>query len=190
MPSTPCWDRCVRRLDGRRRTVDRAGRRARRRHAVHPDRAAREPRTPSSYCGGQMTDWQLGSLQAVPHTTVSPSVVPQTTVSPSAVPQTTVSPSAVPQTTVSPSLVPQTTVPPPEVPHSCPDQYEPGVQVGSAQFTFHGLHVAVSAPQFIEQMVPQTTGSPDAAVAAPQSLVHAVASGVSRPPTTRPAHSS
>src|SRR5205814_3193934 len=45
-----------------------------------------------------ITGWQLGSLQLVPQTTVSPS--------PSLVPHTTVScsPSLVPQTTVSPSL--------------------------------------------------------------------------------------
>src|SRR5262249_52082174 len=76
-----------------------------------------------AYC--QTTGSQLGSLQLVPHTTVSPSVVPHTPVSPSFVPHTTVSPSAlVPQTAVSLGLdgpqtwhigsqtVPQTTVSP------------------------------------------------------------------------------
>src|SRR5438445_6589553 len=61
----------------------------------------------------QITGEQLGSVQLVPQTTVSPSEVPHTTVSPSDVPHTTVSPSDVPHTTVSPPLVPHAAVSPP-----------------------------------------------------------------------------
>src|SRR5262245_27201830 len=70
----------------------------------------------------QMIGTQLGSLQPVPHTTVSSSApVPQTTVSSSMeVPHTTVSSSVeVPHTTVSsPDEVPHTTVSSPEVPQT------------------------------------------------------------------------
>src|SRR5262245_42676762 len=66
------------------------------------------PRQTAGVCrhsAGQTTGSQLGSVQLVPQTTVSPSspFVPQTTVSPLSVPQTTVSPSSVP--TTSPPLL-------------------------------------------------------------------------------------
>src|SRR5213592_3191669 len=77
----------------------------------------REWRPASAQCP-QITGWQLGSPQLVPHTTVSPSSVPQTTVSPSSVPQTTVSPSSLANTdavhglaqSAPPQCEPQTTL--------------------------------------------------------------------------------
>src|SRR5687767_11264136 len=148
--------------------------------------------TRSSYCYGfgQITGSHEGSVQLVPHTTLSSSspLVPHTTLSSSVVPHTTLVPQTtlVPHTTLSSSVLAPCTVHGPG--QSAPPHDEPHTTFWVCPFAlFHCSHVAPSPSHMLDvQMTPHPIVCPPGVVSDPHatSADHAFASAVSRPPET------
>src|SRR5687767_6744709 len=157
---------------------------------VSGDRRIRETAR-CSYCYGlgQITGSHEGSVQLVPHTTLSSSpLVPHTTLSSSDVPHTTLVPQTtlVPHTTLSSSIFTPCTVHGPR--QSAPPHDEPHTTFRAWPFApFHCSHVASWPSQVLDvQMTPHPIVCPSGVVSDPHTTSpdHAFASAVSRPPET------